>query len=687
MLTRFKTVASDGTVADTPANCFRYRVAEEWHGYFSQGEDMGDVGILIAIMGAGTTFPITDFVTKTVEDRWLIELRTPDDVVIFKQYIGVRIQVTALVTAVGGMTTLGLFTWYAAGEAVNTTHFGVDEYSAPVQTSLAMAVGPSHDTLPIVSTVGLPPRGEVWLGERIGATTRLSGAVGAGDTTLPIVDDSGLPDDGEVLVGLWVADAWADPPERVGYAAIRRGTNPALLSCRRGIDGTTARGHSDRARVHMPTSWLGTPERVEYGHINDAISPPRLEACLRAREGTPAQAHPAGRSVHKLQSGHRMAETTLAASLSGEQPRKADGTPDLDASFAEVEDAGAFPDAGSVYIGKRDGFWWRTNPERIDYEGKDTTRTPHRLLRCLRGRLGRSIADHDTGDPVVEAPGIMVGPDVGTNVPGGGSDYTGSYGLILFDWDSPVYRLAVPGGSRVRFAGHWIGQARLPMNLNIVSTQVCAGETWAALYVIPTGYWWTADTSAGDGILVQVVADLRALPAKVSHETASPQNPAPAAPKPVLRVKAGRGACTNPILVHVPGRMAPGIVYTRGDRGHFVHLSDLGDEWSEPVRVSTRAVIASAFCPSGNLYLVLLQGTTLYVGVTGSAPDETGEIVMREAEEWRPLLRQPDGSWGNFPPMSGNRHALEIPRPGHLMLLAPDGAFFESADGGRTWRQ
>jgi hypothetical protein len=307
-LTPYRSLKSDGTISDTPASCIRYRLALEWHAYLAQSDDMSDIGVLVGMMGGGSV-AVTDFVSVTVTDRWLIRIETEDGKWVLRQVAELDMQVTALVTGIAGASMLGLFTWYMGSERINTTHFGLNPN---------------------------PPEEDPDHGGYAMPVTALTGAIGATET---------------------------------------------VILC------------SDLSR---------------------------------------------------------------------------------------------FPASGSVYIGTRTaatkygGMYWRGAPERLDYDAIDLTTTPHRLTGCKRGRLGHTAKSHSAGDEVIQAPAIKIGADQGVADPGGGSDYTDQYGLVMYDWESPIYQLSVPGGAKVVFAGHSVGRADLPENLDIISTAVCSGPTWAA---------------------------------------------------------------------------------------------------------------------------------------------------------------------------------------------------------------
>jgi hypothetical protein len=342
-----------------------------------------------------------------------------------------------------------------------------------------------------------------------------------------------------------------------------------------------------------------------------------------------------------------------------------------------------FPTSGSVYIGAVDSSGNYTGiPERVDYSGLDG----NELVQCVRGRLGRTAAAHSAGAKVMEAMPLALGVDDAIPVPGGGADFTDQYGIILFDWESPVYAMALPEGACVEFAGHWLGRASLGLNLDIIQTRVCAGDTFAALYMPETGYWWIADTSGSDGVRLTLAADLRAAGVQCSADVAAPQSGLDwaGAQKAFDGSSATASSCTNPILLRPPRSVRVQIIYTKA-QGSYLEGSD-GDNWEEPVELTSKPIVAACYDPAGTLYAVCVSGgaTTVLRRAQGpvDAVDWYGPV---EGDEVAAVVVAADGTQTPLT-VPARLSVLTSARPGHLRLLTVEGRSYETFDGGSTWR-
>ena len=639
----YSALKSDGTIDDTPATCFRYKIAEEFHVYFSQDKAMLDAMGVLAHMGAGVgQVAMTDFVSFSLDDGWIIHIENTDGVDVFRQRVNIGIQMTALVHGVAGMTMASLFTWYAkdGSEIIETTHFGIEA----AEPKREYEIGRIDEYEGVVCHGSCDEFTQRFWEQKLGATFE--------------------PDWWRATDFEWQI---AHPPAGSIWVPIAPGIQPSIW---------------DMLVVRYPHVYhLGIVHKIDSTGIQIANA--------TNSEGEPlgymsyAPVAPGGVIAgwfHWLGPAipHWMAETTVAELVDG----------------AATEIAGdqlaGFPPAGSAYIGPtKSSGQFRARAERIDYEAIDLTSKPHKLTGCKRGRLGRPVQTHAVGDKIMEAPPIQTGGDFGINSPGGGSDFTTWYGIVLFEWESPIYALQVPGGAKVKFAGHWAGRKELPLNLDIVSTAVCAGDTWCAIYFKETGFWWIADSGSGSGVEVRAGPDLRALAVTVSDAIAAPQNPQPATVQAPYDGKAGTGTCSTPILLRAPGALRPVLVYTRGDTGYAQDLLGIGEEqWRPAVQITSKPVVASAYDPNGNLVLICASGNTMFVGVSGVSKCADSDAFMPQvAEEFAAKLIDDEGKPQAFPSLAGNRHALEIPRPGRLKLLCNDGKYYESQDGGRTWRQ
>lgn len=396
-----------------------------------------------------------------------------------------------------------------------------------------------------------------------------------------------------------------------------------------------------------------------------------LRGCSRGQAGTTAATHGAGsRVVDTSGLGHIMAETTLAAAV------------DAQATEIPAEDLREFPAAGSAYMAVRasNGRLSGT-PERIDYTTVDTSSWPHKLLGCTRGRLGRSRQAHAAGDVLIEAPAIQIGTDVGIADPGGGSDMTWREGIIMFDWEGPVYALALSGGSRVIFAGHWSGSASLPMNLNIVSTAVCGGNTWSALHMPETGYWWVADSSSGNGVQVTAGADPRAVGADAEPRFGS----AEWSPQQAFSGSTETSSsCSNPILLR--RGLRPVLLYAKTD-GTYCEEAVVGGQLENPVKITDKQVVAAAIDGAGDMVMIAVSGSATSVLTAAPNPmDDRDFMAPGRVQEITPmLLNASTGALEAFPAIPAGIHRLEVRGPGHYRLLTSDGNYYDTQDAGRTW--
>jgi len=655
-LTDWRGLSSKGVIADTPAGCIQYRIAEEWHAYLSQSDAMADIGVLLGMMG-GAFAGVTDFVSAPVADRWIIRARNADGVQMFRQQVETEVQVTAMVTGIAGMTMLGLFTWYVNRSTQFTTHFGLDDIPEPHGTY-------AHG--PLAEYEGVACNGECdefctrfWQ-EKFAARFK----------TVQIVEDGRT-----VTVPWWRDDSlWQQidaRPEGSVWIPYEPGKVPQpwdMMFLR-----NQAAGWYHAAIVHGANQ-----DGIEIAHSNEN------------NDGKGKFSDTTGYEIigwlrWSLPVPHEMVRTTLA--------RACTATGDV----LEVDNAGALPDSGTVYVGIAQDDWWKGTPDRVDYTGRDLTTTPHKLIGCSHGRLGCIARANAAGAIVIEAPAIKMLSDTSYYDPAGGGDYTNQYGLVLFDWYSPIYQLNMPSGSYIEFAGHYIGRADLPSNLDIVQTRVCAGPTWSAIFIPETGYWWTADTAGTLGIDVRVAHDVRALGASAQVATADPVSARdwPITAAEVIRAQAwtalvGSGSNGLPIWVRWQWSLHPLLIWTCRDCGWGRRFGAIDTTGDIDVQITDKPVVAAAYDPSGNLVCICCRRGRMSVVVSGLSPSDRGFIygdlpTFTPPPEITPTFWE-NGEQTTFPALAETIHFLAIPRPGHLKLLTADGHYYESTDGGYNWR-
>lgn len=606
---------------------------------------MGDIGVLIGFMGGGVP-GLTDFVSVTVQDRWIIRAKNPDGVQLFRQQVSTDIQVTALVTGVAGATTLGLFTWYSAGSDQFTTHYGLDDLPQPTGTYAhgyideyeGVACNGQCDQFTQrfwEHKFGADFDNDWWRSDSL--TTQIENRP-AGSEWVPY--HSGLvPQPWDMLVLRHLSLGWY-------HSAIVHSAGPD------GIEIAHSNEDSDgKGKFSYTTGY-------------------EIVGLLRWTEAIP----------------HEMARTTLAADCTASS------------DVLQVADASQLPETGTVYIGIAQDDWWRGTPDRVDYTGRDLTTVPHQLTGCTHGRLGTIARANAAGTLVIEAPALKTGSDESYCVPAGGSDYTDQFGRILFDWYSPIYDLSIPSGAYIEFAGHGIGPADLPFNLDIVSTRVCAGPVWGAIYIPETGYWWVADANGSSGIDVRVGHDVRALGASAQAATADPTGARdwPTTAAEITRAQAwtevvGSGSNGMPIWVRHARSLYPALVWTSSDKG-YVRRFGAFETMEEPeVQITNKPVVAAAYSPDGNLVCICSQRGRATVVTAGLSPYAPADFVFGDLPEFSPPpeiepVYWDDGEPKSFPAISETIHCLQIPRPGHLKLFTADGDYYESSDGGYNWR-
>jgi len=167
--------------------------------------------------------------------------------------------------------------------------------------------------------------------------------------------------------------------------------------------------------------------------------------------------------------GHTLAIAETAAALTG------DAT-----SIPLTNIVGTFPQSGAGYV----------EHERIDYTGFNGSA----LTGVDRGQYGGPWA-HDIGTEVREAPST-IGAETGIALENAaGSSYTANQVNLVASWASPIYQLSLPGSARVVIDFHNVGTARLPLSIEAIQTQVCAGGI-AAVRDAYQGIYWTLDGGA-----------------------------------------------------------------------------------------------------------------------------------------------------------------------------------------------
>ncbi len=487
-----------------------------------------------------------------------------------------------------------------------------------------------------------------------------------------------LPISGMGMVGMFFAWWFDDGAEVIDTTVFGAESRTTALSQPTGVSDTTL-WLDDLTGWPQPAGAVQIGgEVVRYaGRVRLAAGGWQLTGCQRGQDGTSPAAHPAGAQATDASGlGHIMAQTTVVNGV------------DARASVIEADDLREFPASGSAYVGLVDSSGnLRMSYEHVDYEGVDTSTWPHRLTGCRRGRLGRLARTWDAGAVVREAPAIQTGADGGLAYPGGGSDYTWEEGIIGFDWEGPIYALSVPTGAKVVFAGHWTGNAALPLNLDIVSTAVCSGDTWSALYVPETGYWWVADSSGGNGVVVRAAHDLRALGTDCSAEVASPAGPSTWTGALAFDGRSSTASsCTNPILLR--RGISPALVYSKAGGAFYEHCL-AGGAWEGPVQLTDKRVVAAANDAAGTLVCIAVGGNKTYVLRTSLNPLQTADYMAPgRVEQIVPTIyNAATGQQEPFPALPEVTHRLEARGSGHLRLLTADGRYFESLDGGNTWSQ
>ncbi len=140
-LTDWRATQSDGTIADTPATCFRYKyVIDFWHSF------AGSSGI----------------VNTTLEGDWRLRVVNTDDETIFEQEVHLSYQLVALVIGFAGNPWLSTYIWwYVDGsERIRTTTCGTDMALAETASGVTVA----QTTIPLTNVQGVfPVDGPAWL--------------------------------------------------------------------------------------------------------------------------------------------------------------------------------------------------------------------------------------------------------------------------------------------------------------------------------------------------------------------------------------------------------------------------------------------------------------------------------------------------------------------------------------------
>lgn len=154
-LSTWQATQSDGTIANTPATCFRYK-----YEFDTEVDLTGESGI----------------VNRTIEGRWKVRLYVPpaetgeeiQAATIWQQEVITRYQLVALVFSLFGRPILSFGTWYIASEQIKTSICGHTLASG----ELARDIAAGETTIPLTDIDGtFPSSGPAWIdNERISYT-------------------------------------------------------------------------------------------------------------------------------------------------------------------------------------------------------------------------------------------------------------------------------------------------------------------------------------------------------------------------------------------------------------------------------------------------------------------------------------------------------------------------------------
>jgi|GEM_PF-3151095 len=120
-LTNWRSLTSQGVIADTPAAGFRYRYGADFEVYL--GDSPGAwAAVSWSALGAG--IPTPGMHTTSFKGRWRLRVITPAEETIFQQEVELTYWFVALLTAMFGGVAFSLFTWWISAEKITTTVCG-----------------------------------------------------------------------------------------------------------------------------------------------------------------------------------------------------------------------------------------------------------------------------------------------------------------------------------------------------------------------------------------------------------------------------------------------------------------------------------------------------------------------------------------------------------------------------------
>jgi len=139
-LTAWKSLTSQGVIADTPAAGFRYKYAANFEVYLGDSPG-GRAAVAWSALGAG--IPTPGLHSTSFKGRWKLRIITPSEETIFEQEVELTYWFVALLMAMFGGVAFSSFTWWISAENITTTVCGhrLEEGEKPAILGGAAEVG------------------------------------------------------------------------------------------------------------------------------------------------------------------------------------------------------------------------------------------------------------------------------------------------------------------------------------------------------------------------------------------------------------------------------------------------------------------------------------------------------------------------------------------------------------------
>jgi len=124
-LTDWRSLTSQGEIADLPASGFRYKYASDIVIYLTATPEAMAAAAAVSWSAAGLGMPAPGLLVRQVKASLKVHIETPQGERIFEQQVDLTYTFVAIIeSAFAGLLVMGLFTWWIGSEKITTTICG-----------------------------------------------------------------------------------------------------------------------------------------------------------------------------------------------------------------------------------------------------------------------------------------------------------------------------------------------------------------------------------------------------------------------------------------------------------------------------------------------------------------------------------------------------------------------------------